>query len=66
MKKFKEFDPIITLVDKNGISKGTKGCIVHVYENFDAYTCELFNDNFDTIGVQDYENYEIKRDNEVY
>lgn len=65
MEKLKEFDPIITLVDKQGISKGTQGCIVHVYDGYNAYTCELFDADFNTIGVKDYEYNEIKKLNDI-
>ena len=64
MNKFKEFDSIVTLVDKNNIPKGTIGCIVHVCEDFNAYTCELFDNNFHTIGVLDFEFNEIKLAND--
>ncbi len=61
MEKLKEFDSIITLVDKNDIPKGTIGCVVHIYKDFEAYTCELFDENFKTIGVYDFKADEIKK-----
>ncbi len=61
MKKFKQFDTIITLVDKNNIPKETIGCIVDVYSTFNAYTCELFDEEYNTIGVYDYDENEIQK-----
>lgn len=61
MKKFKQFNTIITLVEKNNIPKGTIGCIVDVYYAFKAYTCELFDEKYNTIGVYDYEENEIQK-----
>ncbi len=61
MERFNELDSVITLVEKHGIPKGTKGCIVHIYPDGKACTCELFDAGFHTIGVEDYEFDEIRR-----
>lgn len=61
MERFNEFDSVITLVDKHGIPKGTKGCIVQIYHDNKACTCELFDASFHTIGVEDYEFDEIRK-----
>ena len=61
MEKLKEYDSVITLVNKNNIPKGTIGCIVHVYTDFNAYICELFDKNYNTIGVYDYDENEIQK-----
>lgn len=58
--KFKEYDKVKTLVEKDGYPPATIGIIVSFYPNFDYCEVELWDDDGYPIDVVTYETKELE------
>ncbi|MCF0116726.1 MAG: hypothetical protein HUJ61_01595 [Bacilli bacterium] len=59
MEKYKEYDKVITLVEKENIPKGSIGGVVNI-SNIGTYLVDFVNDDGTIKGLVSYSESEIK------